>query len=101
MILTLKSKAELEASRRELAARELDFSDPGRARFWRLAVSREVSRPFPPADLMKSWDVARSIQIIEANVPDRRPPCSTWDVTTPRSCMRFTPWGIATSTAAT
>jgi SAM-dependent methyltransferase len=74
MILVLKSTDELEASRRELAARGLDFSDPARARFWRLLYRARFRHALPPADLMKSWDVARSIKIIEAAVPDRRTP---------------------------
>ena len=74
MILTLKSTDELEASRRELAARGLDFSDPARARFWRLLYHARFRDALPPADLMKSWDVAQAIKILEAAVPDRTTP---------------------------
>jgi SAM-dependent methyltransferase len=74
MILTLRSTDELEASRRELAARGLDFSNPARARFWRLLYHARFRDTLPPADLMKSWDVAHSIKIIEAVMPDRSTP---------------------------
>jgi SAM-dependent methyltransferase len=74
MILTLKSLDELSACRRALAARGLDFTDPGRARLWRWMYAARFRRALPPADPMKSWDVARSVEVVEREVPDRDAP---------------------------
>lgn len=74
MILTLKSNDDLRACRAELKARNLDFSDPGRARFWRLLYQLRFRRVLPPADLLKSWDVAHAVKILESAVPDRDTP---------------------------
>jgi SAM-dependent methyltransferase len=74
MILTLKSEQELHASRAELAARGLDFSDPARVRLWRLLYHARFRTPLPPADPMKSWDVAEALKVIEQAVPNRATP---------------------------
>src|SRR4051794_32416990 len=74
MILTLKSHDELLACRAELHARNLDFSLPGRARFWRLLYQARFRTPLLPADVKKSWDVAHAVKIIEEAVPDRDTP---------------------------
>ncbi|GAC1475134.1 MAG: hypothetical protein NVSMB9_26940 [Isosphaeraceae bacterium] len=74
MILTLKSQDELRSCRSELAARNLDFSDPSRARFWRLLYRLRFRMELPPADFLKSWDVANAVKVLEAAVPDRETP---------------------------
>ncbi len=74
MILTLKSNDELLACRAELNARNLDFSQPGRTRFWRLLYQARFRTPLPPADVQKSWDVAHAVKIIEKAAPDRDTP---------------------------
>lgn len=74
MILTLKSNDELLACRAGLKSRNLDFSDPARARFWRLLYRIRFRRRLPPADVLKSWDVAHAVSILEAAVPDRDTP---------------------------
>jgi len=74
MILTLKSDDELRACRAELKARGLDFSDPRRARLWRLLFRLRFRTPLPPADVAKSWDVANAVRVLEAAAPDRATP---------------------------
>jgi len=70
MILTLQSDAELADCRAVLRRRGLDFSDPARARFWRLLYRARFRMPLPPADPLKSWDVRHALELIEANAPD-------------------------------
>lgn len=74
MILTLKSRDELSACRAELGARNLDFSDPARARIWRWIYGIRFRRTLPPADQLKSWDVAHAVKILEKYLPDRDTP---------------------------
>jgi SAM-dependent methyltransferase len=74
MILTLKSNDELLACRAELNARNLDFSDPARARFWRMLYQLRFRMALPPADVTKSWDVANAVRVLEEALPDRSTP---------------------------
>jgi SAM-dependent methyltransferase len=74
MILTLKNDAELHSCRADLRSRGIDFTDPSRNRLWRLLYLCRYRRVFPPADFLKSWDVANAVRVIERYVPDRQTP---------------------------
>lgn len=74
MISTLQSTAELRAARVELRGRNLDFTDPWRARLWRLLYQARLRAALPPADPLKSWDVATALRVIETACPDRATP---------------------------
>jgi SAM-dependent methyltransferase len=74
MILTLKSDEDLRASRAKLRTRGLDFSDPKRLGLWRLPYKLRYRVDLPNADVLKSWDVANAISLIEANCPDKDAP---------------------------
>jgi SAM-dependent methyltransferase len=74
MIQILQSREQLEQSRERLRARNLDFTDPARARFWRMVYRVRYRTPLPPADFIKSWDVCSAVEIIERHQPDRRTP---------------------------
>jgi SAM-dependent methyltransferase len=74
MMLTLKSDNDLRASRTLLRQRGLDFSDPKRLGLWRLPYKIRFRVDLPNADVLKSWDVANALRLIEANVPDHDAP---------------------------
>jgi SAM-dependent methyltransferase len=74
MIQVLQTSGELHAARALLRARGLDFSDPRRAWAWRLLYRIRFRAPLPPADPLKSWDVAGALSVIEATLPDRATP---------------------------
>ncbi len=74
MMLTLKSQDDLQACRAQLRERGLDFSDPKRLGLWRLPYKIRYRVDLPNADVLKSWDVANALRLIEANVPDKDGP---------------------------
>src|SRR6266536_1091969 len=66
----LKSKAEIEAARRELHRRELSFTSP----WWkRLACKAGISKAVEVCDELKSWEVLKSARFIERNVSKSDP----------------------------
>lgn len=74
MILTLQSQEEIRRCRDRLLARGLDFTQTGRLGIWpTLYRLRYRTRP-PAVDIMKSWDVANAVQIIEQTITDPRSP---------------------------
>jgi SAM-dependent methyltransferase len=74
MMLTLKSQQDLDDCRAELRNRELDFSDPKRLGLWRWPYQIRFRVALPNADVLKSWDVANALKLIETHVPDRASP---------------------------
>jgi SAM-dependent methyltransferase len=69
-IEVLKSKAEIELSRRELQRRRLSFTTP----WWKkLARKTGLSRAIDIGDELKSWDVLKTIHFIERNVSKNDP----------------------------
>jgi SAM-dependent methyltransferase len=74
MIVTLQSNEELRAARATLRRRNLDFSDPRRARLWRLLYRARFRAPLPPADTLKSWDVETALRVVERACPDLATP---------------------------
>lgn len=70
MIKTLKSNADLQASRVELGRRNLDFTDPRRTALYRLLFRLRFRKPLQPTDLIKSWDVDNALKIISERVTD-------------------------------
>ena len=71
MITVLQSKDDLADGRQWLRTRGHDFTLPWRLTFWRLLFSIRYRAEAPVTDFMKSWDVARTAQIIEREAPDR------------------------------
>jgi SAM-dependent methyltransferase len=66
----LKSKAEIEAARRELRRRGLSFTSP----WWkRLAHKAGISSAIDVGDELKSWDVLKTVHFIERNVSQSDP----------------------------
>ena len=66
MIEVLKSKTDIERARRELNRRKLSFTSP----WWkRLARKASLWDGIDIGDHVKSWDVLKTVQFIEKNVP--------------------------------
>src|SRR5271166_2991022 len=66
----LKSKAEIENARRELRRRELSFTSP----WWRrLGGKIGISKAVDVGDELKSWDVLKTVNFIENNIPQNAP----------------------------
>jgi len=70
----MQSATDLKASRDELRARGLDFTDQARTRVWRWLYTARFRRLAPVPQLEKSWDVANAVRLIEHHVPDRVSP---------------------------
>ncbi|MDX2035399.1 MAG: class I SAM-dependent methyltransferase [Isosphaeraceae bacterium] len=74
MLITLKNREELDACRRRLRDRGLDFSTPDALGFWRWPYRLRYRIPLPTADTLKSWDVAHAVEEIERFALDRATP---------------------------
>jgi hypothetical protein len=74
MIKLLRSRQELDDARSWLRSRSIDFTQPGKARLWRLLYALRFRRAAPPADKLKSWDVTSMLKLIEKLTPDRSTP---------------------------
>ena len=69
-IEVLKSKADITTARAELRCRGLSLTSP----WWRrLARKTGVSRAIDVGDELKSWDVLKTVNFIEENVPRTAP----------------------------
>jgi len=66
MVEVLKSRTDIELARRELNRRKLSFTSP----WWkRLARKTSVWNGIDVGDQVKSWDVLKTVDFIEKNVP--------------------------------
>lgn len=66
----LRSRAEIQRSRRELHRRKLSFTTPA----WsRLAHKIGISKAIEVGDELKSWDVLKTVDFIENNVSQTAP----------------------------
>lgn len=66
MVEVLKSRTDIELARRELNRRNLSFTSP----WWkRLARKTSVWNGIDVGDQVKSWDVLKTVDFIEKNVP--------------------------------
>ena len=66
MVEVLKSRNDIELARRELDRRKLSFTSP----WWkRLARKANVWDGIDVGDQVKSWDVLKTVDFIEKNVP--------------------------------
>jgi len=66
----LKSKVEIAKARRELRRRNLSFTSRG----WKRLVRKlGISDGIEVGDELKSWDVLRTVEFIESNVPKNAP----------------------------
>jgi SAM-dependent methyltransferase len=66
MVEVLKSRTDIELARRELHRRKLSFTSP----WWkRLARKANVWDGIDVGDRVKSWDVLKTVDFIEKNVP--------------------------------
>jgi SAM-dependent methyltransferase len=66
MVEVLKSKTDIERARRELNRRKLSFTSP----WWkRLARKASLWNGIDIGDRVKSWDVLKTVEFIENNVP--------------------------------
>jgi SAM-dependent methyltransferase len=66
MVEVLKSRTDIELARRELHRRKLSFTSP----WWkRLARKANVWHGIDVGDRLKSWDVLKTVDFIETNVP--------------------------------
>jgi SAM-dependent methyltransferase len=74
MIKLLQSWQELEDARSWLRTRGIDFTEASKARIWRLLYTLRFRTKAPPADKLKSWDVANMVQLIEKLAPEKDAP---------------------------
>lgn len=76
MIQTLQSWQEIQKSREQLKQKGLDFTNPLKTRWWRFLFDLRFRYKLlaPQPDITKSWDVAKSVELITSTIINKQAP---------------------------